>query len=84
MENLWKVPFSTPTSLPSKVDREYRLISFKYIFNFNLYPGKYWVKKKTCHTKVVGIKRTSPTIPHMTAFRTVLFYHTKTTHYKKV
>jgi len=40
---------------------------------FNLYPGKYWVKKKVCHTKVVGIGRTFPTIPHMTAFRTVLY-----------
>jgi len=27
-----------------------------------------------CHTKLVGIERTFPTIPHMTAFCTVLFW----------
>jgi len=26
-----------------------------------------------CHTKVVGIEKTFLTIPHMTAFRTILF-----------
>jgi len=33
-----------------------------------------------CHTIVVGIERTFPTIPHMMAFRTVLFWghHPKT------
>jgi len=34
-------------------------------FYFNLYSGKYCVKKKVCHTKVVGIERTFPMIPHM-------------------
>jgi len=31
------------------------------------------LKEKMFHTKNVGIERTSPTILHMTAFRTVLF-----------
>jgi len=44
-----------------------------YYSPFSYFPTLiYPLKEKVCHTKVVGIRRTFPTIPHMTAFRTVL------------
>jgi len=40
------------------------LLSKFLILTFTLlYLGKYWVKRKICHTKVVGIERTFPKIP---------------------
>jgi len=60
MLEIKKIPSAEPTGVGRFLLNKYLFLNFTRV-------------KKVFHTKVVGIERSFPTIPHMTAFCTVLF-----------